>query len=92
MYYTDEKQMDEEEKVPGLDIDIEHKIDVFRGIESIDEKTAVLLYDNGCISIDDLKNGVGLCQKRKQLVVLRNALNAKRLVKLSAREPKRITL
>lgn len=39
--------------IPGVERD--SKIDVFRDIESIDEKTAVLLYDNGFTSIDAVK-------------------------------------
>jgi len=37
------------------DVERDSKIDVFRDIESIDEKTAVLLYDNGFTSIDAVK-------------------------------------
>jgi Helix-hairpin-helix domain len=33
----------------------ENKIDVFKDIESIDEKTAILLYNNNFASIDDLR-------------------------------------
>jgi hypothetical protein len=33
----------------------ERKIDVFKDIESIDEKTAILLYNNNLASIDDLR-------------------------------------
>jgi len=35
--------------------DEESKIDVFKDIESIDEKTAILLYNNNFASIDDLR-------------------------------------
>jgi ERCC4-type nuclease len=38
------------------DLERKNKIDVFKEIESIDENTAVLLYDNGFMSIDDLKD------------------------------------
>ena len=34
----------------------EKKKNVFKGIDSINEKIAILLYDNGFMSIDDLKN------------------------------------
>ena len=50
------KHKDKKKKVTDSDTDIYKKIDVFRGIENIDKKTAILLYDNGFISIDDLKN------------------------------------
>jgi len=52
----DKKHKDKKKKVTDTDIEIEDKIDVFRGLESINEKTAILLYDNGFISIDVLKN------------------------------------
>ena len=38
------------------DVDLDVKVDAFKDIETIDEKTAVLLYDNGFTSIEDLKN------------------------------------
>jgi hypothetical protein len=38
----------------GIDLDI--KIKAFKEIESIDEDTAILLYDNGFTNIDSLKN------------------------------------
>ena len=37
-------------------MNLEQKNKGFEGIDSIDEKTAILLYDNGFMSIDDLKN------------------------------------
>ena len=48
------KQIDEEEKKE--DIDKSEKINVFKDIKSIDKETAILLYDNGFTSIDDLTN------------------------------------
>jgi len=33
-----------------------NKIKIFEDIESIDDKTAILLYNNGFTTIDDLKN------------------------------------
>jgi len=38
------------------DVDWDGKIEVFKDIESIDDETAVLLYDNGLTTIEDLKN------------------------------------
>ena len=46
------EKKDEEEKE---DIEREEKTNAFKDIECIDEKTAVLLYDNGFTSVDDLK-------------------------------------
>jgi len=45
-----------EEITIETDMDIKVKIEVFKDIEKIDEKTAVLLYDNGFITIDELRN------------------------------------
>jgi len=48
----------EEKKIPAEEIkeeDLESKINAFKEIETIDEKTAVLLYDHGFTSVDDLK-------------------------------------
>ena len=47
-----EEQIEKEEKI-GYD---EVKYDVFKDLKSVDEETAVLLYDNGYTSVDDLKN------------------------------------
>jgi Holliday junction resolvasome RuvABC DNA-binding subunit len=44
------------EKPVETDLEKEKKKESFKEIESIDEKTAVLLYDNGYTSIDSLKN------------------------------------
>ncbi|MCX6667331.1 MAG: helix-hairpin-helix domain-containing protein [Euryarchaeota archaeon] len=41
------------EEIPGIDGD--SKIDIFKDIKSIDEETAILLYDNGFTSIDVVK-------------------------------------
>lgn len=38
------------------DLERKHKIDVFKEIKSIDEDTAVLLYDHGFMSVDDLRD------------------------------------
>ena len=38
------------------DLERKHKIEVFKDIISIDEDTAVLLYDHGFMSVDDLRN------------------------------------
>jgi ERCC4-type nuclease len=37
-------------------VNIDYKINFFKNIESIDNKTAILLYNNGFLSIEDLKN------------------------------------
>jgi len=47
---TPEKAMDEQEK------DLEKKIETFKDISSIDEKTAVLLYDTGFTTLNLLKD------------------------------------
>jgi NAD-dependent DNA ligase len=36
--------------------DLGIKVDAFKGIESVDDETAALIYDNGFTSIEDLKN------------------------------------
>jgi len=46
-----EDKIPEEETIPQ-----ETKIEAFKDLNSIDEKTAVLLYDNGYTTIDTLKN------------------------------------
>jgi len=48
-----EKDMFFEEKLS--DEEKQNKLDAFKDIKSIDEKTAILLYDNGYTSIDDLR-------------------------------------
>ncbi len=58
------KQIEEEEEKEEIEtagiareeptVDQSEKINVFKDIKSIDDKTAVLLYDNGFTSIDDL--------------------------------------
>jgi len=49
---TEEGTLEEEEKEI---VDKEKKIEVFKDIKCIDEKTAVLLYDTGFTTVDDLK-------------------------------------
>jgi len=54
----EELRLEEEKETPAEEItdrERDGKIDVFRDIESIDENTAVLLYNHGFTSLDDLK-------------------------------------
>ncbi|MCK4364751.1 MAG: Flp pilus assembly complex ATPase component TadA [Thermoplasmatales archaeon] len=51
------KELEKEEKEePEPEKDASHKIKAFEGIKSIDDEAAVLLYNNGSISIEDLKD------------------------------------
>jgi transcription termination factor NusA len=45
---------DIEKGIPDLDIGKKKKIAIFKGVKAIDDKTSVLLYDNGFTSIDAL--------------------------------------
>jgi len=51
----EEMTLDEEHKEEISTLDRDSKIDIFKDIKSIDEETAVLLYDNGFTSIDVVK-------------------------------------
>ena len=44
-----------EQEIADVEEDISYKLEPFRDMESIDDETAVLLYDNGFISIDILE-------------------------------------
>ncbi|MEA2055753.1 MAG: helix-hairpin-helix domain-containing protein [Candidatus Thermoplasmatota archaeon] len=44
-----------EQETTNIEEDISYKLEPFRDMESIDDETAVLLYDNGFISIDILE-------------------------------------
>lgn len=48
-------EQDIEEGIPDLDIGKEKKIAAFEGIKTIDDKTAVLLHDNGFTTEDSLR-------------------------------------
>ena len=50
--------MDEKQRIvlSESDNDMKYKIKIFEDIEAIDEKTAILLYNNGFTTINDLKN------------------------------------
>jgi len=51
---TIEEEIDETEELE-LQAEIEAKKEIFKDLESIDEKTAIILYDNGYTTIDLLK-------------------------------------
>jgi len=59
---SDDKQINEDrdslskESIETVDDDIEQKKNAFKDVTSMDEKTAILLYNNGFMSISDLKN------------------------------------
>ena len=50
-----EKHKEVKETLQKPMMEYNNKINVFRDIKNIDEKTAILLYDNGYLSIDDLR-------------------------------------
>ncbi len=50
---SEEKQ---EGDKPESDVELDDKINAFKDMESIDNETAVLLYDNGFTSVDNLNN------------------------------------
>ena len=66
----------------------ENKIEAFKGIESINEDTAVLLYDNGFTSIDSLKNATVKDIRKIKGIKRRTAKKIKKeLEKITEPEP-----
>jgi len=63
---------------PESDVELDDKINAFKDMESIDNETAVLLYDNGFASVDNLNN-----VSRKELIKIKGIKRktAKKIIK-----------